>query len=96
MVNVQEVVVVTARRMADGAPVYLTKHGHWTRALQEAAILSPDEGTKEASERGQSDQAVVADPYTFKVEVRDGVIDPLTTRERIRSEGPSIRMRRPD
>jgi hypothetical protein len=38
----------------------------------------------------------VADPYTFKVEVRNGSIDALSTRERIRSTGPTVRVRRPD
>jgi hypothetical protein len=38
----------------------------------------------------------VADPYTFKVEVKNGAIDALSTRERIRSTGPTVRVRRPD
>ena len=46
--------------------------------------------------RCQTSSAIVADPYTFKVELKEGAIDALTTRERIRSTGPTVRVRRPD
>ncbi len=96
MSDAEDVVVVTARFLSDGAPAYLTRAGVWSRALQEANVLPTAEGTALADARAQSDQPTVADPYVFKVEVRDVVIDPLSTRERIRANGPSIRMRRPD
>ena len=96
MTDSEEVVVVTARFLGDGAPAYLTQQGTWTRSLQEANVLPTATGTELANARSKTDQATVADPYVFKVEVRDAVIDPLSTRERIRANGPSIRMRRPD
>jgi hypothetical protein len=96
MVDSNELVVVTAYRLADGAPVYLTADGKWSRALQEAAALPPEKGEAEAAARRVSEQPIVADPYTFKVEKRDGFIDALSTRERIRSTGPTVRIRRPD
>lgn len=97
MVDTNEVVVVTARLLADGAPVYLNTAGKWTRALQEAAVLPHDTGETEAATRSKSEQPLVADPYTFKVEVKDGgFIDALSARERIRSTGPTVRVRRPD
>lgn len=96
MADVNEVVVVTAYRLADGYPVYLTAKGTWTQALQEAAVLPAEEGAAEAAKRGKSEQPIVADPYVFKVEKRDGFIDALSQRERIRSTGPTVRIRRPD
>ena len=96
MAESNEQVVVTARFLADGAPAYLTAAGSWSRSLQEAKILPAKEGEAEAAARTVRDQPQVADPYTFKVEVRDGFIDALTTRERIRSTGPTTRVRRPD
>jgi hypothetical protein len=96
MAESNEQVVVTARFLADGSPAYLTAAGTWSRSLQEAKALPPKEGEAEATARGVRDQPQVADPYTFKVEVRDGFIDALTTRERIRSTGPTVRVRRPD
>jgi hypothetical protein len=96
MAETNEVVVVTARLLADGAPVYLTAAGTWSRALQEAAVLPSAQGDAEALTRSKTEQPIVADPYTFKVEVKDGFIDALSTRERIRSTGPTVRIRRPD
>jgi hypothetical protein len=96
MAESNEVVVVTARWLADGAPVYLKADGTWSRSLQEAAVLPVDKGEAEATTRGKSEQPIVADPYTFKVEVKDGFIDALSARERIRSTGPTVRIRRPD
>jgi hypothetical protein len=96
MAETHDRVVVTAHRLADGAPVYLRADGTWTPALQEAAVLAPEQGEAEAAKRAQTEQPIIADPYTFKVEVRDGSIDALSTRERIRSTGPTVRMRRPD
>lgn len=96
MTDAEEVAVVTARFLADGAPAYLTQAGTWSRSLQEAHVLPTASATELANARAQSDQPTVADPYVFKVEVRNAVIDPLSTRERIRADGPSIRMRRPD
>jgi hypothetical protein len=96
MAENKELVVVTARFLADGAPAYLTAQGTWTRALQEAGVRPEAEGESEATARAKSEQRIVADPYTFKVEVKDGVIDALSTRERIRGTGPTVRLRRPD
>lgn len=96
MVESNELVVVTARWLLDGAAVYLKADGTWSRSLQEAKPLSPAEGEAEAQKRTKEDQRNVADPYTFKVEVRGGEIDALSARERIRSTGPTVRVRRPD
>lgn len=96
MVEHKDLVVVTARFLADGSPAYLTAAGTWTRALQEAAPRPEDEGEREAANRAKTEQRLVADPYTFKVEVKAGVIDALSSRERIRSTGPTVRLRRPD
>jgi hypothetical protein len=96
MVESNELVVVTARLLADGAPVYLKADGSWSRSLQEAKPIPTAEGEREAAERSKNDQRNVADPYTFKVEVKGGEIDALSTRERIRSTGPTVRVRRPD
>jgi hypothetical protein len=96
MADLNELVVVTARLLADGAPVYLRADGKWTRALQEAQVVPTDKGEAEATARAKNEQPLVADPYTFKVEVQNGFIDALSARERIRSTGPTVRVRRPD
>jgi len=96
MAESNELVVVTARWLADGAPVYLTEQGGWSRSLQEAKTLATSDGEAEATRLSKEDQRHVADPYTFPVAVKDKVIDALSTRERIRSTGPTTRIRRPD
>ena len=96
MVDENELVVVTARWLADGAPVYLTPAGTWSRSLQEAKLLPSADGEAEAQKRTKDEQPLVADPYTFKVEKKGNEIDALSTRERIRSTGPTTRIRRPD
>lgn len=96
MVDENELVVVTARWLADGAPVYLTPGGTWSRSLQEAKLLPTADGEAEAEKRTKDEQPLVADPYTFKVEKKGNEIDALSTRERIRSTGPTTRIRRPD
>lgn len=97
MAESNELVVVTAKLLADGSPVYLTGAGTWSRALQEAKPVPTAEGEAVAAERGKREEATIADAYAFKVEVREGgFIDALSTRERIRSTGPTTRVRRPD
>jgi len=92
-----ERVVVTAYFLADGTPAYLRADGNWGHSLQEAHVLSEEQGKAEASTRGKTEQRIVADPYTFKVLVESGgFIDALSARERIRSTGPTVRVRRPD
>jgi hypothetical protein len=96
MADSNELAVVTARFLADGAPAYLKGDGSWSRSLQEAGPRAPAEAEAEALARAQSEQRIVADPYVIKVEIKGGQIDALTTRERIRSTGPTVRIRRPD
>ena len=97
MAEADDSVVVTARFLTDGTPAYLKTDGTWSRSLQEAAVLAAEKGELEASTRAKTEQPIVADPYTFPVSVKDGgFIDALTARERIRSTGPTVRIRRPD
>jgi hypothetical protein len=97
MSDANELFVVTARKLADGSPVYVDASGSWTPRLQEAAPRPLADAEALAKDRTAHDQRNVADPYTFKVEVRpDGFIDALTARERIRSQGPTVPQRRPD
>jgi hypothetical protein len=93
----ESVVVVTARFLDDGTPAYLKTDGTWSRSLQDAAVLPAEKGELEATTRSRTEQPIVADPYTFPVSVKEaGFIDALTARERIRSTGPTVRVRRPD
>lgn len=88
--------VVSANLTGSGAPVYLTREGRWTRALQEAAPIEEEAERDALVEQALRQEREVADPYFFEVKVEGGVIDPLSAREYIRAKGPTTRIRRPD
>jgi hypothetical protein len=43
-----------------------------------------------------NEQREICDPYAIEVHANGETIDPLTARQRIRANGPTIPMRRPD
>lgn len=88
--------VISAVLTDTGAPAYFTKIASWTPALQEAMAFATEEerDVQLAVAKGQERQ--VCDPYAFAVQLDGTRIDPLTTRETIRAEGPTTRVRRPD
>jgi hypothetical protein len=89
--------VVTGGRTDDAAPIYRTADGGWSIALAEAAFLpTKDEAEALAKQAAGSEQRMVCDPYVFPVHVSAEGIDALSARERIRSTGPTVRVRRPD
>jgi hypothetical protein len=47
-------------------------------------------------EQAARQERVVCDPYFFDVRVQRELLEPLSARERIRAQGPSTRVRRPD
>ena len=88
--------VISASFTGSGAPAYLARDGAWARDLQLAAPLLGEADRDAWLERARADEGAVCDAYFFDVSVDGGVIDPCSTRERIRARGPSVRIRRPD
>lgn len=88
--------VVSASLTESGAPAYLTPRG-WSTQLADA---SPFEHEADANARVQvaetEEQHIVSDPYTFSVTLEAGSPVPISVRESIRAEGPTVRVRRPD
>ncbi|HZP09343.1 DUF2849 domain-containing protein [Methyloceanibacter sp.] len=79
--------VVTANRLVDGIVVYLASDGSWTEDLSSARIASTEEETKALEEQAAKDvkaRKVVA-VYPMEVAVKDGAVDPLSVREKIRA-----------
>ncbi len=84
---------VTANRLLDGEPVYLTKSNEWSEKLTDSAIADgKDEGAKLLVMAAQAvaDQHIV-NPYLFDVDVDDGAAAPISVREQIRAAGPTVR-----
>ena len=88
--------VVTANLTDDGAPVYLTAERSWTRKLVEAHATTDDTEVEDLLTHASKQERMVCDPYAFKVVL--GPLGPVATtaRERIRGEGPTTPLRRPD
>lgn len=84
--------VATANRLRDGAVVYLNADNTWSTNFAESAVAR-DAGSAErlaaVANQAAADQVVVG-PYLIEVAVKGDRIEPLSTRERIRSRGPSV------
>jgi Protein of unknown function (DUF2849) len=79
--------VITANRLTDGVVVYLASDGEWTEQIANARVADGDEETKalEAeAENAVRERRVVA-VYPMPVALKDGAVDPLSVRERIRA-----------
>ena len=89
--------VVTGGRTDDAAPVYRTADGRWTGVLSDAGFITSKEEAETLARRASAaEQRGVCDPYVFPVRVSADGVDALSARERIRSTGPTVRVRRPD
>lgn len=87
--------VISAGLTTTGAPVYRRSDGSWTQQLQEAHTATTTEEAESLVAVALREERVVADPYSFPVELVDGKIDPLSARENIRALGPTVPYRRP-
>jgi hypothetical protein len=79
--------VVTANRLIDGIVVYLAPDGSWTEDLDRARLAETEDETKALEEEAAKDvkaRKVVA-VYPMEVAVKDGVVDALSVREKIRA-----------
>ena len=79
--------VVTANRLTDGIVVYLAPDGSWTEEIERARLAMTEEET--SALEAQADKAVkariVVAVYAMPVEIKEGAVDPLSVRERIRA-----------
>ncbi|MDH5676453.1 MAG: DUF2849 domain-containing protein [Myxococcales bacterium] len=88
--------VVTGNLTDDGSVTYLKLDRGWTPRLDEAAVVESEGVGQELLQAARAEERQVCDPYLMKVRALGAVIEPLSARERIRAEGPTTRLRRPD
>lgn len=84
--------VLTANRLAPGEVVYWSGSSNWQPALQQAELL--DEGGAETALNAAADwvrRCEIVAPYLFAVRLENGRIIPVSAREAIRANGPSVR-----
>jgi hypothetical protein len=88
---------VTGKFTDDAGNVYRRADGTWSRDLQLAGVVT-DEATAKAQAASAlaNEQRQISDPYVIEVFAKDGTIDPLSARERIRATGPTVHTRRLD
>jgi hypothetical protein len=81
--------VVTANRLRDGIIVYFNSDSGWTADIHQATVAAGEdaEALVAVAEQDATSNLVVG---VYAIEIT-GDHQPLTARERIRAEGPSIR-----
>ncbi|MEK9683522.1 MAG: DUF2849 domain-containing protein [Rhodospirillaceae bacterium] len=87
-------VILTANRLRDGVSVWLSKTGGWQETPESATTArTPSERTELCSiaERSVENQKVIG-PYLMPVSGKIGHARFVSWRERIRAEGPTIRL----
>ncbi len=80
--------VASANRLSDGAVVFLDDFGQWTGRLDRAALARDRRAAEILLLRARAEAASVVDPFLVAVtESDDGVLEPLSLREKIRVSG---------
>src|SRR4051812_48922434 len=88
--------VISANFTDSGGPAYLAAGGEWVQQLQDALMIATESERDELLQRALAQERLVCDPYFFDARFEGTQIDPISTREHIRAEGPTVRIRRPD
>lgn len=86
-IKVKGHVVVTANRLADGAVIYRTKAGTWTRDLQDAQVVNTSEAAVALLNDAMADDVEAIGPYVAPVSLSGSRILPGNLREQIRLDG---------
>jgi hypothetical protein len=87
--------VVTGNFTDDGAVAWRRADGTWSRRIADAGLISDEPTAKTiAATALANEQREICEPYGIEVNVDGDTIDPLTARQRIRANGPTIPIRR--
>jgi hypothetical protein len=83
-----DLLVASANRLTDGVVVFLDDAGAWIQRLDRAAVARDKRAGEILLERAKAEAFTVVDPYLVAVsENDDGVLEPLSLREKIRVSG---------
>ena len=95
--NLEGTQALTANRLRDGAVVFLTASGTWSRHINDSIIARTGDEAAALQAIGAQAAAdrIVVEPYLFEITAEGGAIRPLSTRETIRAFGPSVEEQRP-
>lgn len=86
--------VMTANRLRDGEVVFLTRAGVWADAIDDAVLAQEPQAVAALEARAKADEkaTLVTGAYLFEATRVDGKIRADHIRERIRAQGPTVRM----
>ncbi len=84
--------IVTANRLDDGLVVYLNGAG-WSERIEDARIAGDDAAADGllAEAEGPGQEIRVIGPYLIEVAREDAAPRPVSYREAIRAQGPTVR-----
>ena len=88
--------VITANFTADSAVAYMRPDKTFSLKVTEAALLDTKEDAEAMRKLALRMERIVSDPYLMEVSPTPAGLDLLSARERIRANGPTVRVRRPD
>jgi hypothetical protein len=84
-------VVITANRLGDGAVVYRSADGTWSKDLAAAAVVTTAPAAMELLTAALADKLAAVDAYVAPVELTpQQQVLPGNLRERIRFKGPTV------
>ncbi len=89
--------IVTANRLSDGLVVYLSGAGRgvgWSERIENARVAGDDAAASGllARAEGPGQEVRVIAPYLIEVDREAGVPRPVSIREEIRAQGPTVRL----
>jgi hypothetical protein len=88
--------VVTGNFTGDGSVAWLQAGGEFSHHLKDAQLFETKDAAEAARQIVLGAERIVSDPYLTEVGIAQQGLDALSARERIREQGPSVRVRRPD
>jgi Protein of unknown function (DUF2849) len=94
MSTIEKGQVMTANRLRDGDVVFLTRDGKWALEIDNAVLAQEPQAAAALEARAKADEkaTVVTGAYLFDAERINGKIRASHIRERIRAQGPTVRI----
>ncbi len=88
--------IITANELVSGASVYLSYAGHWLPDMQKARVfLESEQNDRDRQIEKAQNSARLISIENVRVIHRQGRIEPLRLREKIRATGPTTPRQRP-
>jgi hypothetical protein len=88
--------VITGSLTLAGSVAYLDANGEWAETIANAMTFPDSTAAEGRLDEVRKAESVITEPYIFPAEMDGAQLIPISAREKLRAEGPSTRLRRPD